>query len=41
MKIAKNSFARLVINLRLYKSVEDKNVEQKNAESKIANLPQI
>ena len=41
MKIVNNSVARLVINLRLYKSAEDKNAEQKNAEWKNANLPQI
>ena len=37
MNIVKNSVA-LVINLRLYKNVEEKNVEQKFAEWKIANL---
>ena len=41
MKIVNNSVARLVINLRLYKSAEDKNAEQKNAEWKNANLSQI
>ena len=37
MNIVKNSVV-LVINLRLYKNVEEKNVEQKFAEWKIANL---
>ena len=29
MKIVKNSEARLVINLRIYKNAEEKNAEQK------------
>ena len=37
MNIVKNSVV-LVINLRLYKNVEEKNVKQKFAEWKIANL---
>ena len=39
MKIVNNSVARLVINLRLYKSAEDKNAEQKNAEWRMQIYP--
>ena len=40
MKIVKNSEARLVINLKLYKNAKENNAE-KNAEWKNTYLPQI
>ena len=41
MKIVKNSEARLVINLRIYKNAEEKNAEQKMRNGRMHIYPKF